>query len=180
MVEYFIDTSALLKRYRTEEKGAEIVNSIFKESDAERVISYLSIVETLNIFYGLYRKNKITNEELQILLSIFYKDIAMGVIRIYEATENHAYKSETQIAKAQSLSVKDRRGRPDPIDVLILTCALDFKDLDLIFVSSDLTLNQLAEQENIKVLNPEREIVDVNIKTNNAYTRAKGADKKLQ
>lgn len=155
MVEYFIDTSALLKRYRTKEKGSEIVNSLFTIHDAERVVCYLSIVEILNIFYGLYRKNKITNEELQTLLSVFYKDIDNGVMRIYEATEEHAYKSETQIKRAQSLDEENRRERPDAIDVLIITCVLDFKDLNLTFVSSDLNLNQLAEQENIEVLNPE-------------------------
>ncbi|MFH1562806.1 MAG: type II toxin-antitoxin system VapC family toxin [Nitrospirota bacterium] len=155
MVEYFIDTSALVKRYKHKEKGSEVVNSLFTTSEAERIISCLSMVEILNIFYGLLRKNKITNEELQTLLSIFYNDINSGKIRIYGSTEEHAYESEIQIKRAQSLPERDRRERPDPIDILIITGALDFKDLNLIFVSSDLDLNQLAEQENIQVLNPE-------------------------
>lgn len=154
MVEYFIDTSALIKRYK-DERGSETIDSIFKEPNKEKLISSLSIVEALNIFYGLYRKNKITNNELQKIISFLYRDIEENIVKVYEVTKEHALKSEPQIKRAQFLPVRNRRERPDPIDVLIITCALDFKDLNLIFVSSDLDLNQLAKQENIQVLNPE-------------------------
>ena len=57
MHSYFIDTSALFKRY-VEEQGSEVVDSIFSES-AEKHISTISILELLSNLQRLHLIDKI-------------------------------------------------------------------------------------------------------------------------
>ncbi|MEW6095537.1 MAG: type II toxin-antitoxin system VapC family toxin [bacterium] len=152
MVKYLIDTSALMKRYKVE-KGSEKIKELFEESENEKIIISIVIVEILHNFYRLHREGEITEIELQKLTSTFYNDINKEIIKVYDVRKVHALKSKPFIKKAQSMKVIKRR--TGPVDTLIIACALDFKDLNLIFVSSDLDLNQPAKQENIQVLNPE-------------------------
>ncbi len=45
--------------------------------------------------------------------------------------------------------------RPGPFDALLVACALEFDLDDLVLVSSDLDLNDLAESFGIRTLDPE-------------------------
>jgi len=80
MNNYFIDTSALFKRY-IPEQGTGQLDDIFKQ-DAEIYISDITIIEVIS---NLKRKNEITkelkNSVYKKIKSEFFNDIALGKIK---------------------------------------------------------------------------------------------------
>lgn len=140
---YFFDTSALFKRYQ-KEAGSEVVDQIFNLPRKKMVILSITLTEVISNLFRLRNLEEITDKELDILLSVFYKEIS-DHFEIHPLTELHIMKSEEI----------NRKKRQTPIDTLQIAAALDFKEEDLVFVSSDPDLNKGIELEGIAFLNPE-------------------------
>jgi len=111
VVSYLIDTSALVKQYRSE-KGSEKVKKLFEESENERIIISIVIVEMLHIFYRLHREGKITDIELKKTIGTFFNDIDKGRIKVYDVSRVHLLKSKLYVEKAQSMKIIKRRPGP--------------------------------------------------------------------
>ena len=81
MNNYFIDTSALFKRY-IPEQGTGQLDDIFKQDAAVIYISDITIIEVIS---NLRRKNEITkeldNSVYKKIKSEFFNDIALGKIK---------------------------------------------------------------------------------------------------
>ncbi|OGW02731.1 MAG: hypothetical protein A2889_06770 [Nitrospinae bacterium RIFCSPLOWO2_01_FULL_39_10] len=141
---YFIDTSALFKRYQTE-KGTNFVCQILENSRQPVFISSITIIEVISNLKRLFEVDKITTKE-QFLQqrSFFYKDISDLNITILDVAAE-------DIIRAEGLIIERYM---KPIDSIQLAIALNLRHSNLIFVSSDARLCKIAEQEGLETLTP--------------------------
>ena len=143
MNNYFIDTSALFKRY-IPEKGTDQLDEIFSLSKY-LYISDLTIVEIVS---NLKRKNEIVNEiDRDLYLKIkkeFFNDIAQGSIQTISVSSEIIIKALDLIDKKYIT----------PMDSVQLATAiqLNSKLEDVVFVCSDKKLAKLAEEYEVKNL----------------------------
>jgi len=141
MNNYFIDTSALFKRY-IPGKGTDLLDEIFSLSK-DLYISDLTIVEIVS---NLKRKNEIVNEiDKDLYLKIkkeFFNDIAQGSIQTISVSSEIIIKALDLIDKKYIT----------PMDSVQLATAiqLNSKLEDVVFVCSDKKLAKLAEEYEIK------------------------------
>lgn len=131
MPKYFLETSAFLKRYKTE-TGSDIVNSLFNNRQ-ELFYLNLAIIEIRKVFYRLWKyplqqDDQITQEEFTALNSRFAADI-LQMQRI-EFTEEMI---------GQAVSILKRAWIPNIFDLVQLSAYLIAKQeySDMIFVCSD-------------------------------------------
>ncbi|MBI3599961.1 MAG: type II toxin-antitoxin system VapC family toxin [Nitrospinae bacterium] len=141
---YFIDTSALFKRYQTEE-GTDIVCQILEDPSQSVFISSIAIIEVISNLKRLFEVDKITTKE-QFLRqrSFFYKDISELDITILDVTVEDIIRAEGLIMERYM----------KPIDSIQLAIALNLRHSNLIFVSSDERLCKIAVEEGLEILTP--------------------------
>jgi predicted nucleic acid-binding protein len=141
---YFVDTSALFKRYQPE-KGTTLISQILEETDEPIFISSITIIEIVSNLKRLCEVDKITTEE-QFLnqRTFFYQDIGMLNITILDVSAEDVIKAEDLILKRYM----------KPIDSIQLAIALNLKRNNITFVSSDRRLCKIADEEGLKTLTP--------------------------
>ena|SRR3989338_1946927 len=84
---YFLDTSALVKRYRYEE-GTPIIDKIFSGEDTEAIICSLSISEVASALDKHLRKKEISSEDFRKTIERFYLDIRTQKISILDIKQD--------------------------------------------------------------------------------------------
>lgn len=143
MNNYFIDTSALFKRY-IPEKGTEQIDVLF--NIAENV--YISDLTITEIISNLKRKCEVTCEiDNDLYLSIkkeFLSDISQGNIQTVSVDSEIIIRSLVFIDK----------NHITPIDSIQLASAdyLNSEEKDIVFVCSDKKLIKLAEENNLSTV----------------------------
>ena len=85
MSKYFFDTSAIVKRYHRED-GSDLIGRLFAESDAEFVISDISIIEFYSALSLKVRVGEIDEENFMSLRKLFSQDIKRGFYEVAEFT----------------------------------------------------------------------------------------------
>lgn len=141
---FFIDTSALFKRYQPE-KGTATVTRILEDHSQLLYISSITIVEMISNLKRLFDVDKITTEDqFQQQRDFFYKDIVTLNMTILDVTSEDIIKAEDLIMKRYM----------KPVDSIQLAIALNMKIDDITFVSADLRLCKIAAQEGLKTLTP--------------------------
>jgi predicted nucleic acid-binding protein len=142
---YFLDTSALFKRYQ-EEAGTLRVQSLFDSADARLLISSLCLIEAVSNLKRLCDVDGLTTSE-QFLLqrSQFFQDIIRGALTVVDFTPDHILRAETLISRRYM----------KPIDALQLAIALELQLPDITFVCADAGLCRRAREEGLLTLNPE-------------------------
>lgn len=141
---FFIDTSALFKRYQRE-KGTEAVTGILEGHSRPLYISSLTIVEILSNLKRLFEVDRITTEELFYRQrEFFYKDIVTLGFQILDFTAEDVIRAEELILKRYM----------KPVDSLQLAIALNMRIDDLTFVSADHKLCKIAVEEGLHSLTP--------------------------
>src|SRR3972149_3746916 len=125
---FFIDTSALFKRYQPEQ-GTDLVCNILEDAKQPVFISSISIIEVIS---NLKQR------------SFFYQDIASLGITVLDVTAEDIIKAESLILKRYM----------KPLDSIQLAIALNLQEDDLTFVSSDQRLCKIAESEGLSALAP--------------------------
>lgn len=141
---FFVDTSALFKRYQPE-KGTALVSRILEESDEPIFISSITIVEIISNLKRLCEIDKITTEEQFIKQrTFFYQDIGALDITILEVSAEDIIKAEDLILKRYM----------KPVDSIQLAIALNLKRDNVTFVSSDRRLCKIAAEEGLDTLTP--------------------------
>ncbi|MBI5748501.1 MAG: type II toxin-antitoxin system VapC family toxin [Nitrospinae bacterium] len=146
---YFIDTSALFKRYQPEQ-GTDLVCQILEDTNEPVFISSLSIIEVVSNLKRLSEIDKITTEEqFYLQRSFFYRDINTLGIRVLDITP-------TDIIKAEGFILKRYM---KPIDSIQLAVALNIPLAGMTFVSSDQRFCNIAKAEELLILNPEKPIL---------------------
>ncbi len=140
---FFLDTSALVKRYHSE-KGTDKIDKIFSEDDRAIVISSISITEMVSALNRKKEEKIILKEDLKITLSKFFHD-AIKDFLIIELDGEHI--------KGSIMLVLKRNIRT--LDALQLAVALGMKELKVTFVCADKKLVSVAEKEGLQTINPE-------------------------
>jgi predicted nucleic acid-binding protein len=141
---FFIDTSALCKRYQIE-KGSALVSRLLEESDEPVFISSITIVEIISNLKRLCEVDKITTEEqFSEQRTFFYQDIDMLDITILDVSAEDIIKAEDLILKRYM----------KPVDSIQLAIALNLKRDDVTFVSSDRRLCKISAEEGLDTLTP--------------------------
>lgn len=139
---YFIDTSALFKRY-VREKGSTVIENIFF-TDANRFISAITTVEVVSNLRRLVDIDNIVSEEdFGIVKAMFFRDIAEGTLELVELSPSLLIKS-LEICSEQYIS---------PLDALQLASALDIAEKPF-FVCSDKKLLRLATGKGLRTIDP--------------------------
>ncbi|HXB67543.1 MAG TPA: type II toxin-antitoxin system VapC family toxin [Candidatus Acidoferrales bacterium] len=147
---YFFDTSALVKPYHPE-LGSQRVVAMFGEPDRRIVISRLGGVELHSALALKIRTGHLGREKSAALRIRFLNDVASGAIALVAVTELHY-----PVAESLIIRYGDRKGLRT-LDALQLAVALDVRHragLDALVVA-DAAFAEIARMEGIAVINPE-------------------------
>jgi predicted nucleic acid-binding protein len=149
---YFLDTSALAKRYH-KESGSEYLDRILEESGSRSLISHLSIVELESVLAIKTRTGEIDEQALQIARRRFHADIARQ--RLLVAPPVH----ERHFHGAKRLLIQ--YGVPEglrTLDALQLAIALDLRQRGQVdvLVAADQRLCRVASMAGCPAVNPEK------------------------
>ena len=109
MSKYFLDTSAIVKRYHRED-GSDFIDSLFAEAGAEFVISDISIIEFYSALSLKVRAGVIDEENFVSLRKFFSQEIKGGLFEVAEFTDSEkleATKLLLKYAKKHSLKTLD-------------------------------------------------------------------------
>lgn len=151
MTVYFLDTSALVKRYHRE-RGSEVIDALFAEEGRRIIISDLSIIEFGSALSKKVREGEITPGKYQRALGLFCQDIVTETIHVeilgdadkaLAATliEKHGFRTNLRTLDSLQLAVMKRAVQSELDHVL---CA-------------DHTFCSIIRQEGLTVRNPEVE-----------------------
>lgn len=141
---FFIDTSALFKRYQIE-KGTSIVCNILEKRDSDIFISSLTIIEVVSNLKRLFEIDGVTTkEQFEMQRSFFYYDIDNLDITILDVTSDDIVRADEIILKRYM----------KPVDSIQLAIALNLKINKLTFVAADKKLCDSAKIEGLRVINP--------------------------
>lgn len=141
---FFIDTSALFKRYQVE-KGTGVVCAILEKVDSDLFISSLTIIEVVSNLKRLFEVDRVTTQDqFATQRSFFYHDIDNLNITILDVTSDDIIRADELILKRYM----------KPIDSIQLAIALNLKINKLAFVAADKKLCDVAREEGLRVVNP--------------------------
>ena len=151
MPKYFLDTSALVKLYRTE-VGSDFVDRIFSDTGSRHVISRLTTVEVESVFALKVRTAEIDQQAALIARRRLEADMSRSRLLVAALNDDH-------LRSARQLLIK--HGATDALrtlDALQLSIALGLKGAGLVtvFVAADQKLCRVAALEGFAVVNPEQ------------------------
>lgn len=142
---YYLDSSALLKKY-FREKGSDEVREVFGAESALLTAS-ITYAEVYCAHYRRMREGHLTEAEANDRLREFETDWT----DLFQVTE---FSASVRMLLPEMIRHVPLRGA----DAIHLATAMSFKSrgLDPVFVSSDLRLINAAKSRGFKVKNPER------------------------
>lgn len=152
MPNYFLDTSALAKRYH-KESGSEYMDRVIEQPGSRLLISHLSIVELESVLAIKTRTGEIDEKALQIARRRFRADIARQRLLVappvHERHFHSARKLLIQYGVAEGLRT---------LDALQLAIALDLRQLGEVdvLVAADQRLCKVASMAGCSAVNPEK------------------------
>ncbi len=150
MPQYFFDTSALVKRYHSED-GTEEVKTILASPGCVARISALGAVEIHSALAVKARTGHLTEPDARALSALFLKDIALGVIQPHAVTQSH-------FAGAEELLFRfGYEYRLRSLDAVQMAVASDLRARGLVefLVTADLVFEQVATKMGFVVINPQ-------------------------
>ncbi len=134
---YFLDTSALIKRY-IQEKETEAVRKIFVES-TEICVSFITELETTSSFRRLLAEGKITLEQFESLLHESEEDFSDFKIIPFSV---EIEKMAKELIKRHQLKTLD--------SIQLATyLTLDFKNISIVVYDEKLYNSALKESSNV-------------------------------
>lgn len=142
---YFLDTSALVKRYHLE-PGSPVVIELFHVSVNQLVICSLSLAETLAVLARRRHRAEISQEDFETAQFRLSLDLSTDRVGMIDAERRH-------IVAAHDLILQHVLSGTDAV---ILACALDLIDDSPVFVCADVRsgLLRAAEAQGLSTLNP--------------------------
>lgn len=147
---YFFDTSALVKRYH-KELGTDVVDAVFRDKDATRMISDIGVVEFYSAFAKKVRTREITEEDFQETVNALAQDIQSGPIQL-------AFFAESEKKEAALLIMKYSLSRNlRTLDAMQLAVMKKIGARVITHVyCADQPFAGLVEEEGFSVINPEQ------------------------
>jgi len=145
---YFLDTSAIVKRYHRED-GSDLIDRLFAESDAEFVISDISIIEFYSALSLKVRVGEIDEENFMSLRKLFSQDIKRGFYEVAEFTNAEKLESTKLLLKyAKKHSLKT-------LDAIQLSVVKSVNELEVkAVVCADKKFCKVITLEGFSVINP--------------------------
>jgi predicted nucleic acid-binding protein len=150
MTFYFVDTSALVKRYHLE-AGSSKVASILTEPGSSHLISRLALVEAISAFALKVREGRIQMTDFALYRKRIFADVRNRTLSVIRMRAWH-FKLADQLLQKHGMTSKLRT-----LDSLQLATALDLRARAMLdhFVSADVSLCKIASDEGLSVINPE-------------------------
>jgi len=147
---YFLDTSALAKRYLTE-KGSVRIRRLLQRKEHVFYQSFLTPLEVASALYRRLRSNDISPDELSLFLRAYVTHSHQDYLLI-PYTDALCNRASALVARHVLRA----------LDALQLASALELRDrlaterLTLNFLSADDRLLEAARQEHLQAENPEK------------------------
>jgi hypothetical protein len=140
MAAYFIDTSALVKRYHPE-TGTPTIDRVFAEPGADIVISRVALVEIVSAFALKVRSGAITAMQFEQYRRHVHRDIRLRTIRVARMVVRHFQLADDLLCRHA------RAHRLRTLDALQLAVAFDLNSQGLVvtFVCADQVVCPLAK-----------------------------------
>lgn len=159
MAIFYLDTSALVKRYKTEE-GSEMVDNLYDNlpSGNSLAISFLTVLEFVSAIGRLLKGGIISDEEFRDTLSTFSQEVEPFLIR-----------SVDDKIVADALTYVTKHGLK-PADSIQLATVIELREMmkgageRVIFVCDDEELAKAGREENLEVINPRKEEDKIKLK----------------
>ncbi len=149
MGQYFVDTSALVKRYRAED-GTDRIDALFADSSSAFLISPLGLVEAISAFALQVRAGHLQHSDYIVARKKLLGDIADGTVKAVRLLAAH-YRHAERLLDRHAPSHRFRT-----LDALQLSVALDLRQGGRVgaFVCADHSLCEIAALERLDVINP--------------------------
>jgi uncharacterized protein len=150
MTFYFVDTSALVKRYHVE-AGSSKFATILAEPDSSHLISRLALVEAISAFALKVREGQILKTDFVLYRKRLLADIRNRTLSVIRIRVPH-FKLADRLLQKHGMTSKLRT-----LDSLQLATALDLRARPMLdhFVCADVNLCKIAAAEGLSVVNPE-------------------------
>jgi predicted nucleic acid-binding protein len=148
---YFLDTSALVKRYHWE-LGSDVVDTLFVEHDRHIMISDLSIIELGSALTKKVREGEATPEKYYRALGLFCQDIVTDTIHVETMGEEDKAVAVTLLEK---YGFRANLRTLDSLQLAVMKRVAENR-LDQVFCA-DRAFCSLIQQEGLPVRNPEEE-----------------------
>ena len=142
MALYYIDTSALVKRYHVEH-GIARIDQLFADPTSGFVTANITLSEITSALDRKHQEGALTFEELSATLSVISQDF-LAEFWLIELDRTH-------VQVSQSLIVRHHLRTLDSFHLAVL---LSMREADPILVSADQRLVEAARNEQMAVLNP--------------------------
>ena len=139
MARFFLDSSALVKRYH-KERGSERLDELFSATDNRFFVARLALVELHSTFARLVRERVLTQDSLTQILIRLNADVASGLLSIV-AVSGPRFDAASDILRTHGLTYNIRT-----LDALHLATAqaLDRRSRLTTFVVADKKLSASA------------------------------------
>lgn len=149
MGQYFLDTSALVKRYRSEQ-GTEALDALFDEAESLFLISRLGIIETISALALKVRTKELLLDDYIVARKKFLGDVSHGNLKVVRLLIGH-YRNAERLIHRHSVSRHFRT-----LDALQLSVALDLHQQGRVdsLVCADQALCEVAVLEGLVIINP--------------------------
>ncbi len=150
MERYFLDTSALVKRYHVE-VGTEKVKEIFERKERKIFISDLAIIEFHSALAKKVRIGELSKENFKKAVSFFLNEVKKGFF-VVEEINNSTKKKAIELISVYSIEYSLRT-----LDALQLSVALLINEKETLdyFVTADTNLIRIVNLVGLKGINPE-------------------------
>lgn len=143
MAIYYVDTSALVKRYHLEQ-GSDRIDRLFADAGAGLVMASFALTELTSALDRKCQEGLLTGEGLAQVLAVVARDV-LAEFWLVELDRTHVRLSQSLILSHHLRT----------LDALHLAVIVSIKDLHPVLVSADVQLLQAAGREGIELLNPE-------------------------
>lgn len=148
----YLDTSAFVKYYRKDEEGSDKINELIdnaRDGKEQLISSFFIVGETISAFDKWARYKYISSDECAELIKVFLKDLKEltdSEVLVLEPVSTATIANCLDLIARHHLSINDS---------IHLYTALSNKTLIDIFICSDDLLIKAAQNEGLKVFNPE-------------------------
>ena len=152
MTVFYLDTSALVKRYKTEE-GSDIIDYLYDNLSKGHSLatSFLTVLEFVSAIRRLLKANRISHSDFETISSTFSQELEPFLIRSIE---------DKIVADALSEVVTHALKSADSIQ---LSTVVELREMmeemgeKVVFVCDDEELMKAGGRENLEVINPREE-----------------------
>ncbi len=153
MTIFYLDTSALVKRYKTEE-GSDIIDYLFDNLPKGHSLatSFLTVLEFVSAIRRLLKGNRISKDDFETIISTFSQELEPFLIRSIE---------DNVVAEALNKVVSHALKSADSIH---LSTVVELREImkdageKVVFVCDDDELMKAGRRENLEVINPRKQV----------------------